>query len=51
MKQWIVFMLSIGLLLIVLSSTKEQGLGLMITGLVLIIVSLWLLFRKSKGEK
>lgn len=47
MKQWIVFMLSMGFLLILMSTTVTNGIGILVTGVMLIILSLFLLYRKK----
>lgn len=47
MNQWIVFMLSIGFLLILMSTTVEGGIGILVTGVMLVILSLFLLYRKK----
>lgn len=47
MKQWIVFMLSMGFLLILMSTTVTNGIGITVTGVLLVILSLYLLYRKK----
>lgn len=49
MKQWIVFMLSIGFLLILMSTTVVNGFGVLTTGVMLVVLSLFLLYRE-KGK-
>ncbi|WP_331836021.1 DUF3284 domain-containing protein [Erysipelothrix piscisicarius] len=49
MKQWIVFIFAIGTLLVLLSSTVDQGFGILISGIMLIVIAMILFL--SKGAK
>lgn len=49
MKQWTLFGLSVGFLLVLMSSTLAQGLGVMVTGLALILLCGFRFF-KGKGK-
>lgn len=49
MKQWTLFGLSVGFLLVLMSSTLAQGLGVMVTGLALILLCGFSFF-KGKGK-
>lgn len=48
MKQWIVFIFAIGTLLVLLSSTVEQGSGIMLLGMTLIVITLGIFYRKGR---
>ena len=47
MKQWSLFGISIGFLLVLLSSTLTNGLSVMVTGLTLIIGFGFLFFKRK----
>ncbi|MDF9824636.1 hypothetical protein M2475_001138 [Breznakia sp. PF5-3] len=50
MKEWSLFMISMGCLLILLSSTVVKGLGIMVSGILLTAVGVYLLLKKKKGS-
>ncbi|WP_200542402.1 MULTISPECIES: hypothetical protein [unclassified Erysipelothrix] len=49
MKQWIVFIFAIGTLLVLLSSTVDQGFGILISGIMLIVIAMILFYRKGRN--
>ncbi|PXX81625.1 hypothetical protein DES51_101236 [Dielma fastidiosa] len=46
MKNWTIFLLSLGFLLIALSPTVEFSASLMTSGIVLVVGSAYMLYRK-----
>ncbi|CAM4182378.1 hypothetical protein H9L01_04360 [Erysipelothrix inopinata] len=47
MKQWYLFILSMGTLLIMYSSLQKNGFMMMLSGIILVIVSVVLLYKKK----
>ncbi|CAH2762366.1 Uncharacterised protein [Erysipelothrix amsterdamensis] len=48
MKQWLVFIFAFGTLLVLLSSTVDQGSGIFLLGITLIVIALGLFYRKGR---
>lgn len=49
MKEWALFLLSVGGIFVMISSTMTQGSDLLVLGLVMIVIAAYLLFRRKKG--
>ncbi|MFV0393904.1 MAG: hypothetical protein ACK5LC_05865 [Coprobacillaceae bacterium] len=47
MKEWSLFMISIGCLLVLLSTTVGNGIGIMVTGFLFVIAGIILLLKKK----
>ena len=49
MKEWALFLLSVGGIFVMISSTMTQSFDLLVLGLVLIVIAAYLLLRRQKG--
>ncbi|MDQ0359579.1 hypothetical protein [Breznakia pachnodae] len=50
MKEWSLFLISIGCVIVLLSSTMADSLPGIVSGITMAIVGAVLLFRKKKGD-
>lgn len=48
MYNWSLFMLSIGTVLVMLSSTLDEGTSTLVLGVFLIAISIFLIFKRKK---
>lgn len=50
MYNWSLFLISVGGVFIMLSSTIEQGMGLLALGIFLIGLGIYLIYKRKKGN-
>lgn len=51
MKEWSLFAISFGGVLVMLSTIQENGIGIMISGFLLMAVGVFFVFKNRKGSK